>query len=282
VRSPSAIGGLRGAGVRLDLEPWCWQRRRALPAKSDEPPIAGGSTGCQGAGEALGGLFDAFLARRRDDLQSKEAIKGVSLKAYDLKLSDAFVSSFENDPGPKGVETALTFDYRQIKLTDQSATKHGIIGTPQTFVFDLSENKIAAAVSSDIVSRDIAASAGLSAAAVPVPASSPLHYFLKVAKFSRRPCASVEPRSLAFWYQVCAIAMSDRAMSDRDGLLGTVLAAGYPNGLLGTVLATGYPNGLLGTVLATGYPNGLFTGLRRAGGELALRSRSHFRSSIGS
>src|SRR5262249_10171067 len=115
------------------------------------------------------------------ELVGAETIKGESLKLYDVKLSDVFVSSFENDPGPKGVETALTFDYRQIKLTDQSATKHGLIGTPQTFAFDLSENKIAAAVSSDIVSSDIAASAGLSAAAaVPVPASSPLHYFLKV------------------------------------------------------------------------------------------------------
>jgi len=81
------------------------------------------------------------------ELVGAETIKGENIKLYDVKLSDVFVSSFENDPGPKGVETALTFDYRQIKLTDQSATKHGIIGTPQTFAFDLSENKIAAAVS---------------------------------------------------------------------------------------------------------------------------------------
>ena len=90
--------------------------------------------------------------------------------------------SFENDPGPKGVETSLTFNFAKISLTDQPTTKHGIIGTPQTFAFDLSENKIAAAVSSDIASSDIVSSAGLPAAsaAVPVPASSPLHYFLKI------------------------------------------------------------------------------------------------------
>ena len=90
--------------------------------------------------------------------------------------------SFENDPGPNGVETSLSFNFAKISVTDQPTTRHGIVGTPQTFAFDLSENKIAAAVSSDIVSSDIAASAGLSAAAaaVPVPASSPLHYFLKV------------------------------------------------------------------------------------------------------
>jgi len=80
------------------------------------------------------------------ELVGAETIKGENIKLYDVKLSDVFVSSFENDPGPKGVETALTFDYRQIKLTDQPTT-HGIIGTPQTLAFDLSENKIAAAVS---------------------------------------------------------------------------------------------------------------------------------------
>ena len=90
--------------------------------------------------------------------------------------------SFENDPGPNWVETSLSIDYNKISVTDQSATKHGIIGTPQTFAFDLSENKVATAVSSDIASSDIVSSAGLPAAsaAVPVPASSPLHYFLKI------------------------------------------------------------------------------------------------------
>src|SRR5262249_33111505 len=90
--------------------------------------------------------------------------------------------SFENDPGPNGVETSLAFDFAKISVTDQPTTRHGILGDSQTFAFDLSENKIAAAVSSDIVSSDILSSAGLSAAsaAVPVPASSPLHYFLKI------------------------------------------------------------------------------------------------------
>ena len=88
------------------------------------------------------------------ELVGAETIKGESLKLYDLKLSDVFVSSFENDPGPKGVETALTFDYRQIKLTDQSTT-HGVLGTPQTFAFDLSENKIAAAVSPSDPALDV-------------------------------------------------------------------------------------------------------------------------------
>src|SRR5262249_48918326 len=73
-------------------------------------------------------------------------------------------------------------NYRQIKLTDQPATKHTIIGNPETFAFDLSENKIDAAVSSDTASSALASSTGVStaAAAVPVPASSPLQYFLKI------------------------------------------------------------------------------------------------------
>src|SRR5262249_43834703 len=68
--------------------------------------------------------------------------------------------SFENDPSSNGVETSLTFNFAKISLTDQPTT-HGILGTPQTLAFDLSENKIAAAVSSDIMSSDMVCSAGL-------------------------------------------------------------------------------------------------------------------------
>jgi len=63
------------------------------------------------------------------------------------------VSSFESDPSSNGVETSLTFNFAKISLTDQPAT-HGIVGTPQTFAFDLSENKIAAAVSPSAMAFD--------------------------------------------------------------------------------------------------------------------------------
>src|SRR5262249_7645406 len=66
-------------------------------------------------------------------------------------------------------------------------------GATQKLSFDVNDLKTSAAVSSDIVSSelasseivssDIASSAALSdtsAAAVPVPASSPLHYFIKI------------------------------------------------------------------------------------------------------
>jgi hypothetical protein len=121
-------------------------------------------------------------------------------------------SSFENDPSSNGVETSPSFNYNKIGVTDQPTIGHGVLGTPQTFTFDVNELKEAATVSSDIVSSDIVSSdivsadivssnivstdmvssdiassdivssAGLSAAsaAVPVPASSPLHYFLKI------------------------------------------------------------------------------------------------------
>ena len=46
--------------------------------------------------------------------------KGTQQTVYDLKLTDALVGSFENDPGSKGVETALTFHYDKATLTDHS------------------------------------------------------------------------------------------------------------------------------------------------------------------
>src|SRR5262249_19671930 len=81
------------------------------------------------------------------ELAGAQTIKDQSVKVYDVTLSNVLVSSFENDPGPNGVETSLSFNFSKLKLTDQPATKHTIVGTPQTFAFDLSENKIAAAVS---------------------------------------------------------------------------------------------------------------------------------------
>jgi hypothetical protein len=52
------------------------------------------------------------------------------------------------------VETSLSFNYNKISVTDQQTIGHGIVGTPQTFAFDLSENKIAAAVSPSDVAFD--------------------------------------------------------------------------------------------------------------------------------
>jgi type VI secretion system secreted protein Hcp len=90
------------------------------------------------------------------------------------------LGGFENDPGPNGIETALAFDFGKIAVTVQPPTQNGRPGVPQT-----SELGVAGAAT-DAVASEIAASAvsttqvSLAAAATPVPANSPLHYFLKV------------------------------------------------------------------------------------------------------
>jgi Type VI secretion system effector, Hcp len=97
------------------------------------------------------------------------------------------LSSFENDPSAKGVETALTFNFAKIKFTDQPVAGNGALGTPQTFAFDLNGLKADAAVgTSDIAANAVtttdsaAATTSAASAAVAVPASSSLQYFLKV------------------------------------------------------------------------------------------------------
>jgi type VI protein secretion system component Hcp len=87
------------------------------------------------------------------ELAGAQTIKDQSVKVYDVKLSNVLVSSFENDPGPNGVETSLSFNYSKLSLTDQPATKHTIVGNPETFAFDLNKSEIAAAVSSDVASQ---------------------------------------------------------------------------------------------------------------------------------
>src|SRR4029077_18775821 len=58
------------------------------------------------------------------DIKSVELVgvdttaKGTQQTVYDLKLSNALVGSFENDPATKGVDTALTFHYDRATLTD--------------------------------------------------------------------------------------------------------------------------------------------------------------------
>jgi len=87
------------------------------------------------------------------ELVGAQTIKDQSVNVYDVKLSNVLVSSFENDPGPNGVETSLSLNFSKISLTDQPATRHTIVGTPQTFSFDLNELKTDAPVSSDIASQ---------------------------------------------------------------------------------------------------------------------------------
>ena len=69
-----------------------------------------------------------------------------NLKVYDVKLSSAQITSFANDPGTNGVETALAFNFAKISVTDQVQKNDGSLGTPETFTFDLKANKTAAAL----------------------------------------------------------------------------------------------------------------------------------------
>jgi type VI protein secretion system component Hcp len=111
------------------------------------------------------------------ELVGAETLKGQSLDVYDVKVSDVHITSFGDDPGTQGVETALAFDFGQISVTDRPPTANGAPGAPQTFSFDTLKNTTTAAVSSDIVAD---ASVPAVQSAVLVPATSPLHYFLKI------------------------------------------------------------------------------------------------------
>ena len=156
----------------------------------------GSATGGAGAGKAsfspltvdihsLSGLASLFGDAARGEnlgtveLAAVDTIKGQSLKVYDIKLSDVVLGGFENDPGPNGVETALAFDFAKVAVTVQPQTNKGNLGPPQTVDFGLT-------ATTDAVASDIAASAvstttvPLESAATPVPANSPLQYFIKV------------------------------------------------------------------------------------------------------
>ena len=109
----------------------------------------GSASGGAGAGKAqfspltvdihsLAGLASLFgdvasgHALKSVELVGVETIKDKNIKVYDVKLSDVLVSSFEQDPGAKGVETALTFNFTKISLTDQPRRRMDGLGTPQT------------------------------------------------------------------------------------------------------------------------------------------------------
>ncbi len=92
-------------------------------------------------------------------LRSSLKINGVNGDA----TADAFDGSFSVDGYDVGAQTPP-------------------FSTPRTFSFDVNELEAAAAVSSDIVSSAMLSSTAASAVstAVPVPASSPLQYFIKI------------------------------------------------------------------------------------------------------
>jgi hypothetical protein len=83
------------------------------------------------------------------ELVGVETVKGQSLEVYKVDLSEVLVSSFQEDPGAKGVETTLGLNFANIKFTDQPPGKLSI---PDTFGFDVVGNATtAAATTSDLV-----------------------------------------------------------------------------------------------------------------------------------
>ena len=85
---------------------------------------------------------------------------------YDIKLTNAQLTSFENTPGGNGVETALTFDFQKVTLTDHKVSVDGELGQPETTTIN------GAHFAPGTVS--------LSDKTAPVPDGSPLHYYLKI------------------------------------------------------------------------------------------------------
>src|SRR5207244_11623213 len=102
------------------------------------------------------------------------ATKNTTFNAYNSNMSTGLVRSFHNDPSSNGVYTLPLHNALTIFLTDQPTTKNVVLGTPDTFSFDLNELRTDVAVSSDIVSSDIVSSdlvssAGLSPGSTAVP-----------------------------------------------------------------------------------------------------------------
>ena len=88
------------------------------------------------------------------ELVGVESVKGQSLEVYKVDLTEVLVSSFQQDPGLKGVETTLGLDFAQVKITDQPPTANGKAGTPETASWDVATNTTAAALTllpSDLV-----------------------------------------------------------------------------------------------------------------------------------
>src|SRR5262249_15982518 len=126
------------------------------------------------------------------------AVNGQNLKVYDIKLTDAVLGGFENDPGRNGVETALAFDFGKITVTVTPPTTKGNVGLPQTTEFDLTgaaTDAVASAITTNVVTTT---QVPLASAATPVPAGSPPHYFLQ----GGRATGDAALKGFAGWFGV--------------------------------------------------------------------------------
>jgi type VI protein secretion system component Hcp len=103
-------------------------------------------------------------------IKSAELIDVVNGKTiFDIKLTDVLISSLHSDPSRQGVETSLALNFGAVTVTDQPLKLDGRTAAPETFSFDLKQQ--GGGVGADTNAIHIVD---------PVPANSPLHYFLKI------------------------------------------------------------------------------------------------------
>jgi type VI protein secretion system component Hcp len=174
------IDGVNGDVTAENFDKWLKVDGFSISEMSPFSPSAGRATG--GAEfspltvdiSSLAGLTTLF-----SDEAALKLIKSVELVAvkdlneegatqtvYDLKLSNAELSSLKETPGANGIETQLTLDYSKLTLTEPNQNADG---KTQTSTFTESNIKIAPSASTDFSS-------------VPaVQSTSPLHYYLKIA-----------------------------------------------------------------------------------------------------
>src|SRR5580704_7333700 len=91
--------------------------------------------------------------------------KGQAQTVYDIKLTNAVLNKISFAPGAKETETGLSFDFQKVNLTDQGVSSNGGPSVETTSASALHFS---------------AGSAAMPDTVTPVPATSQVHYFLKV------------------------------------------------------------------------------------------------------
>ena len=109
-------------------------------------------------------LADEASGRSITSVELIGVTNGSNQAVYDLKLSNAELTSYENTPGA-AVDTSLAFDFQKASLTDHGVTLDGELGPPQT---------------ATVTASRFEPPASLPNKASPVPDGSSLHYFLKI------------------------------------------------------------------------------------------------------
>jgi type VI protein secretion system component Hcp len=169
------------------------------------------------SGKAAGGAFSPLtvdvnslkgLASLLTDLTTNHVIGTVELvevngagqTVYDLTLTKALLHGYENMPGANGgVETALSFDFQRVTLTDHGQAGKGTLGPAETSVAD--------------AGRSPAGAATTSATVTPVPDSGKVHYFLKVGEL-KGDATDLKHKD---WFQVAGFDFKATGSTSADG-----------------------------------------------------------------